>query len=123
MGTPLYIVQQKLKRLKKVLIQWSRDTYGNLFRKIATSEDVARMKEAQLEINRSEENKKDLQRTEEALKQYYKLEEEYWKQKAGMHWFKDGDRNTKFFHAYMNGRRMNLRINEIQNDQNESPKH
>ncbi|KAK4730439.1 hypothetical protein R3W88_023427 [Solanum pinnatisectum] len=39
------------------------------------------------------------------LKRFMKIEEEFWKQKAGMRWFKDGDKNTKFFHAYVNGRR------------------
>ncbi|KAH0672992.1 hypothetical protein KY284_024079 [Solanum tuberosum] len=29
---------------------------------------------------------------EEELRKYLKIEEEYWKQKAGMKWFMDGDR-------------------------------
>lgn len=74
---------------------------GNFFRKIATLEDIARDKEAHLEVNPIEDNRQDLKTVEESLKQYYKLEEEYWKQKAGMQWFKESDRNTKFFHNYV----------------------
>lgn len=116
-GSPFYIVHQKLKRLKRILIQWSRNTFWNFFQKIATLEDVLRMKEAQLEINPSEENRRELQNMEATLRHYYKVGEEYWKQKAGMQWFRDGDRNTKFVHSYVKGRRIQLRINNITNDQ------
>lgn len=32
-----------------------------------------------------------------------------------MNWFQDGDRNTKFFHAQVNGRRKRLQLKRIQN--------
>lgn len=78
-------------------------------------EDFIKMKEIQLETNNSEENRLELRNAEKELMQYYKIEEEYWKQNAGMTWFKDGDRNTKFFHSYVIGRRRKLIINEIKN--------
>jgi len=31
------------------------------------------------------------------LIKFYAIEEKFWKQKAGMQWFEDGDGNTKFF--------------------------
>ncbi|XP_075074378.1 uncharacterized protein LOC142161983 [Nicotiana tabacum] len=46
---------------------------------------------------------------------YLALEEEFWRQKPGMLWFKDGDRNTKFFHAQVNGRRKRQKLSWIQN--------
>lgn len=49
-GNPFYRVHKKLKILKKVLITWTRKTYGNFFRNIATLEDIARVKETQLDI-------------------------------------------------------------------------
>lgn len=33
-----------------------------------------------------------------------------------MNWFQDGDRNTKFFHAQVNGIRKRLQLNRIQNN-------
>ncbi|KAG5605761.1 hypothetical protein H5410_027253 [Solanum commersonii] len=56
-------------------------------------------------------------KVEAKLKKYWHNEEEYWKQKSGMRWFKDGDRNTKFFHNYVKGRRKRLRIHDIQKTQ------
>lgn len=34
-----------------------------------------------------------------------------------MNWFKDGDRNTKLFHAQVRGRRKRLQLNRIQNNE------
>ncbi|XP_015159074.1 uncharacterized protein [Solanum tuberosum] len=63
------------------------------------------------------ENREILSRAEAELKKYMYIEEEYWKQKSGMRWFKQGDKNTRFFHNYMKGRRKKLNITEIQNAQ------
>ncbi|XP_059310080.1 uncharacterized protein LOC132061248 [Lycium ferocissimum] len=36
------------------------------------------------------------------------------KLKKGVQWFKDGDRNTNFFHAHVNGKRRRLQLKRIQ---------
>lgn len=54
---------------------------------------------------------------QEELIRYLVLEEEFWKQKSGMKWFKDRDRNTRFFHAQVNGRRKILQLKRIQNEE------
>lgn len=46
-------------------------------------------------------------------------EEDFWRKKAGMDWFKDGERNTKFFHIVCKGRRNILKLKRIQNDDGE----
>ncbi|KAK6791948.1 hypothetical protein RDI58_011029 [Solanum bulbocastanum] len=112
-GSPFAIVQTKLKRLKSDLSKWSKETFGNIFQKIATLEYVIKMKEIQLEVSPTEANRADLNKANAELKRYLKIEEEYWKQKAGMRWFKEGERNTKFFHSYVKGRRKKLIISEI----------
>ena len=40
--------------------------------------------------------------TSKSNQKFYAVEENFWKQKAGMLWFADGDGNTKFFHAHVN---------------------
>jgi len=74
-----------------------------------------KVKEAQLEINPSAGNREELSKAEADLKKYLHMEEEYWKQKAGMRWFQDGDKNTKKFHSYVKGRRRKLHIAKIKN--------
>lgn len=39
-----------------MLINWSKVTYGDFFKKIATMEDIVKMKEVQMELNASKEN-------------------------------------------------------------------
>lgn len=56
-------------------------------------------------------------KVEEELHKFYHIEEDYWKQKSGMKWFNDDDRNTKEFHSYVKGRRRRLHINEIEDSQ------
>ncbi|KAG5631919.1 hypothetical protein H5410_003636 [Solanum commersonii] len=70
-------------------------------------------KEVQFEIAPTEVNKDELSKDNTELKRYMKMEEEVWKKRSGMRWFTDGERNTKFFHAYVKRRRRKLNIKEI----------
>lgn len=113
MGDPFSEFQGKMKKGKRDLAEWSKATYGNIFEKLATLEDMIRVKEIQLEINPTQINRSKLSKVEAELRKYLHIEEEYWRQKAGMKWFRDGDRNTKFFHSFVKGRRKKLHIGEI----------
>ncbi|KAH0655111.1 hypothetical protein KY290_030912 [Solanum tuberosum] len=108
-----------MKNVKKALAQWSKKTYENSFERLATLEELIRVKEIQFEIRPTQDNRCALSQTEAELRKYLHIEKEYWKQKAGMKWFKDGDRNTKFFHAFVKGRRQKLHIGEILTSQGE----
>jgi hypothetical protein len=46
------------------------------------------------------------------------LEQEYdrWRQRAKEKWLKNGDKNTKYFHACVNQRRRSNQILQIQNE-------
>ncbi|XP_070002513.1 uncharacterized protein LOC142165967 [Nicotiana tabacum] len=91
----------KLKKVKKALSIWSKAIFGNIFEKISSlEENIERLMKVQAEFIK-----------------YIMLEEEFWKQKYGLSWFKDGDRNTKFFHAQVMGRRKRLELKRIQNSE------
>ncbi|XP_060210563.1 uncharacterized protein LOC132637499 [Lycium barbarum] len=116
-ANPFSEFQAKMKKVKMALAKWSKDTYGNIFQQISTIEDTIKVKELQSELNPSMLNRTYLHKAQDELHSYLHLEEEYWKQKYGMRWFKDGDRNTKFFHSYVKGRRKKLALQRIQNSQ------
>lgn len=66
------------------------------------------MHEAQLEIIPTKLNGERLKNVQAELNRYLSIEEKFWKQKAGMEFFKEGDQNTRLFHAQVNGRRIRL---------------
>ncbi|XP_019240205.1 PREDICTED: uncharacterized protein LOC109220196 [Nicotiana attenuata] len=104
---------QKLKRMKAALSKWSRETFGDIFKKLAILEDIVRVKEMLFEEEPTIENRIVLQKAQSELKKYLSIEEKYWKQKAGMTWFAEGDRNTSFFQNYVNGKRKKLQLKRI----------
>lgn len=116
-ANPYVLFNHKLKKVKKALSGWSKSTYGDIFQKIASLEEVVIVHEAEFEANPTKQNRQRLQKVQAELIRYLALEEKYWKQKSGMSWFKDGDRNTKFFHVQVRGRRKKLQLSRIQNSQ------
>ncbi|XP_060177955.1 uncharacterized protein LOC132607892 [Lycium barbarum] len=83
---------------------------------MASLEEVIVAHKAQFEADHSTQNRAMLHKVQAELNRYLHLEEEYWKQKAGLKWFEEGERSTKFFHSYVNGRRKKLRLTSIQNE-------
>ncbi|KAM1563229.1 hypothetical protein ACFX10_037669 [Malus domestica] len=53
---------------------------------------------------------------ETELKKLAREEELYWKVKSRIQWLKEGDKNTKFFHAQMVKRRRSNRIRGLEDD-------
>lgn len=76
----------KLKNVRSALCTWSKLEYRDFFlKKKTTLEDIVKMKEIQLELNPIEENRAELRKEAATLRRFQKVEEDYWKQKAGMH--------------------------------------
>ncbi|XP_060190564.1 uncharacterized protein LOC132619785 [Lycium barbarum] len=111
---PFFNFHNKLKKVGRALSKWSRDTYGDIFKKIATLEEVVQVHEQEFEQNPTGLNRERLQRVQTDLIRFYAIEEKFWRQKAGMQWFQDGDRSTKLFHAHVNGKRRKLQLQRIQ---------
>ncbi|XP_075097852.1 uncharacterized protein LOC142175172 [Nicotiana tabacum] len=98
-ANPFILFNHKLKKLKKALSLWSKATFGDIFQKIASMEEVVMVHEVEFEANPTGMNRERLHKVQAELIKCLALEEKYWQQKTGMTWFKEGDRNTKFFHA------------------------
>ncbi|KAH0720014.1 hypothetical protein KY284_005044 [Solanum tuberosum] len=56
-GNPFTVIHSKMKRIKSVLTQWSRRTFGDIFQRIATLEDTIKVMEIQMEITPTAENR------------------------------------------------------------------
>jgi hypothetical protein len=80
-------IEKRISKIKKELESWRR--------KGISPEQVRREELLRFKLSRLEEQKK-----------------LYWKQRAHVHWMKNGDRNTKYFHLVASERR---RTNKIKN--------
>ncbi|XP_060170606.1 uncharacterized protein LOC132601544 [Lycium barbarum] len=109
-----------MKKLKVALSVWSKETFGDIFKQLTIREDIVKIKELLFEEDPSEVNRLVLQQAQAEFKRYMHFEEEFWKQKAGVEWKLEGDRNTRFFHNLVNGRRKRMQLNRIQNDEDYS---
>ncbi|XP_075101596.1 uncharacterized protein LOC142177036 [Nicotiana tabacum] len=105
--------KQNINRVKAALSKWNRKIFGDIFKQLAILEDIVRVKEMLFEEEPTTENRIVLQKAQSELKKYLNIEEQYWKQNAGMNWFAEGDRNTSFFHNHVNGKRKKLQLKRI----------
>ncbi|XP_060202145.1 uncharacterized protein LOC132630592 [Lycium barbarum] len=112
---PFINFKSKMKKLKGVLSKWSKEVFADIFKQLIIREEIVRLKEQLFEQNPSQVNRVVLQKAQAETKRYLHYEEEYWRQKAGLDWFVDGDKNTRFFHNLVKGRRKKLQIKRIQN--------
>jgi hypothetical protein len=109
---PWKSMQGNLSRCHRVLKQWVRKEVGNINEKIQAKTRELEQEQCR-EEGRSEEHEKTLKEEINIL-----LEQEYdrWRQRAKEKWLKNGDKNTKYFHACVNQRRWSNQILQIQNE-------
>ncbi|WMV13665.1 hypothetical protein MTR67_007050 [Solanum verrucosum] len=109
----MWRLHQKLKRVTATLSTWSKHAYGNIFTKVKEFEEKIRNSEAALMTNNNEDDRQKLHLLNANYIKYLKMEESVLKQKTQLQWFKDGDANTKYFHALVRGRRRRLFLHKI----------
>lgn len=73
-------------------------------------EEIIKVREKKFEKNSVGNNRERLIKSQEEVTVQLKREEDFWRQKIGFEWFKDVERNTKFFHTIVRGRRIRLTL-------------
>ncbi|XP_057443259.1 uncharacterized protein LOC130735191 [Lotus japonicus] len=105
-GWGAFVLKEKLKAHKEGIKRWNKEIFGDLNTK---------RKEVVLELNASDTmadegtlNAEDIVRRKALGAEYWRisnLHESLLHQKSRLSWIKEGDANTKFFHAMVNWRR------------------
>ncbi|VFQ69368.1 unnamed protein product [Cuscuta campestris] len=106
----------KLKKLKNVLKEWNKTTFGDIFSSINQAELKAQVEQENFENSPTEENRSNSNLAAANLLLASKREVLFWKQKSNITWLKEGHVNNKFYHAYVKGRRAKLRINSVMDE-------
>ncbi|XP_015161833.1 uncharacterized protein [Solanum tuberosum] len=87
--------------------------FGDIFKQLKIREEIMKMKEDLFELNLSIANRSVLQLAQAEYRKYLHYEEEFWRQKASIQWFTEGDKNTRFFHYLVKGRRKRLALTRL----------
>jgi hypothetical protein len=66
-----------------------------------------------LQRNESSENSEDIKVLKGEIEMLLEQEDLRWKQRAKQNWYKNGDRNTQYFHAWANQRRRSNKIQKV----------
>ncbi|KAH0646562.1 hypothetical protein KY284_034446 [Solanum tuberosum] len=118
-GNPMWIFHQKMKRLASTLSAWSKMQFGDIYAKVRDFEKRVKVAEDNLLQHNTEKHREKLHSINAEYIRYMKLEDAILKQKSQLQWFKDGDGNSKYFHALIRGRRRRLFVHKILKDNDE----
>ena len=95
-------IAENLKICAADLSRWNSAVYGQIPKKI---QDKRNRLNALAMRENDEDLSLEINRLRGELNDLLDDEEMYWGQRAKAHWLKEGDKNTKFFHAQASERR------------------
>ena len=118
-GSPMWILHTKMKRLTVILRNWSKKEFGDVFIKVKQFEEMVKLAEENIIQENNQENREKLQALNAQYIRYMKLEYDIMQQKTQIHWLKEGDTNSKYFHTIMRGRRKRMCITKLESENGE----
>ncbi len=117
MGSSILTVVAKLRHCRKRIKEWqSSSFYAILNTKNAIADDIQKLDQIEELAPLSAPQNEARGQLKKRLKEIVADEEVLWKCRAKQHWLREGDGNTKFFHAIVNGRRRANTIHEVESD-------
>ncbi|MQL79586.1 hypothetical protein Taro_012028 [Colocasia esculenta] len=112
-SNPMLNVIQKLKHMKMFYRNWNKDVFGNVSLNVQEAKTMLATAQKAYEEDDSQPNHIAFTSAKAKLEQILLQEERLWRQKSRLKWLKDGDNNTKFFHAYALTQRKNSQISKL----------
>lgn len=109
-GSRMFKITKKIRNCRIELLKWRNSFQANSRSKI---QDLKKELE-EARISESANRWQNLNDIKDKLSTAYKEEEHFWRQKSRISWLREGDKNTKFFHTYVKGRRVHNRIRNLQ---------
>ncbi|XP_042492252.1 uncharacterized protein LOC122071862 [Macadamia integrifolia] len=115
-GNPIFILSQKLKRVKLYIKPWARKNFPNIDNEVKKASDHLNSVHQEIEaIGMSDDHFGREADAKTALLKATQLQDNLWAQKAKQRWMKDGDKNSKFFHLSVKMQRARNQIHTLQN--------
>lgn len=115
-GAGMRAFQQKLVRLKLCLKAWNKDVFGNVFSQVQQAEEEVAQKERLYDISGSADDRASFSEARARLQQALLREEIFMRQQSSVRWVREGDSNTRFFHAMFRKKRQIFHVHRIRDD-------
>lgn len=97
---------EKLREVKKQLKTWNHDEFGNIDSSIKRlEEEIQKLDRINNLRDLDDQELEERKKAQSELWMWIKRKEMYWAQNSRITWLKEGDRNTKFFHAIASNKR------------------
>lgn len=109
-GSRQFKVKQKLNHCKVQFLEWRKVNKRNARRDIEIIQK-------EMEAMQAEGGNRDWNKWKQLkchLDEAYKEAEKFWSRKSRVHWLKEGDKNTKYFHAVTAKKRKKNKIMSLQ---------
>lgn len=118
-GSPMYILNSKLKNLKTILKVWNKEVFGDVHAAVQTAEDNLNQIQNDINLQGLFDTLLDAEKLAQTnLELCLKQQETFWKEKAKINWHLEGDRNTKYFHKIAKIKSTSKRITTLQDGEN-----
>ncbi|MCI13230.1 hypothetical protein A2U01_0034346 [Trifolium medium] len=116
MGKKAYVIKEKLKRIKEELKVWNKEVFGALDLNIEKTVKEINEVEGLIASDDIVAGLVDKDGIQQRFWEQLHYKESLLKQKSRMRWVKDGDANTRYFHASIKGRRRKNQIVSLKKD-------
>ena len=108
----IFKVQHKIRECRVALLNWNKNLNDNAKKEIQDPKQQIR----NLQEGRNQNRKANIIELRRKLEEAYRKEEVFWGQKARINWLREGDKNTNYFHAVVEGRRKRNHFSTLQKE-------